>query len=57
MFKDKVFHLRRDGGSREAGRGRLRRPGGLKSEEAVGKLRVDACVVLVEVLQSKTRVT
>ena len=27
MFKDKVFHLRRDGGGREAGRGRLRRPG------------------------------
>ncbi|MGZ6366124.1 MAG: hypothetical protein ACXWPS_09150 [Ktedonobacteraceae bacterium] len=28
MFKDKVFHLRRDGGGREAGWGRLRRPGG-----------------------------
>jgi len=28
MFKDKVFHLRRDGGRWEGGRGRLRRPGG-----------------------------
>ena len=27
MFKDKIFHVRRDGGGWEAGLGSLRRPG------------------------------
>ena len=33
MFKDKIFHVRRDGGGWEAGLGRLRRPVILGSAE------------------------
>ena len=97
MFKDKIFHVRRDGGGWEAGLGRLRRPGdfwgvqrakpsaGVRGVPEIfffsfcrrrrqikkdgkradtlcgekGSIRegIDACVALLEVLHSKTRVT